>query len=91
MIQSTGRKCFSSIHHNEPKKGTNSIRKYLFRLAYTSLGVGVICDGLNDFQTIGGVNRFMRSLTIAVKNSFEYSYHLYGLSEESEGYDEVRP
>lgn len=35
------------------------------------------------------MNRFVRSLKIAVTNSVDYSYNLYGLTEESQGYEEL--
>ncbi|KAJ6644157.1 putative aarF domain-containing protein kinase 5 [Pseudolycoriella hygida] len=84
-----GTKTFHSTISNEKRATTNNFRKYVFRLAYTSLGIAVTYDAFNEFQTIGSANRFLRSLTIAVKNSFDYSYNLYGLSEESQGYDEL--
>lgn len=85
----TNKVFYSSIPHGNQKKGTNNIRKYIVRVAYTSLGISLAYDAFNEFQTIGSVNRFVRSLRIAVKNSFDYSYNLYGLSEESQDYNRV--
>ncbi len=79
---------YSSISHVKHRAPSN-IRKYAVRFAYTSLGIGVVYDAFDEFQTIGSANRFVRSLRIAVRNSLDYTYNLYGLSEESEGYDEV--
>lgn len=89
VIEGTRSKAFYSAISHEKHKGTHNIRKYAVRLAYTSLGVGVAYDAYKEFQTIGSVNRFVRSLKIAVTNSVDYSYNLYELTEESEGYEEL--
>lgn len=89
LIQRTRSEAFSSSIAQHNQNGIGKVRKYIVRLAYTSLGIGVAYDAFNEFQTTGSVNRFVRSLRIAVTNSFDYSYHLYGLTEESVGYDEV--
>ncbi|XP_037034895.1 uncharacterized aarF domain-containing protein kinase 5 [Bradysia coprophila] len=89
VIERTRSNALYSSISNEQHKGAYYFRKYAIRLAYTSLGVGVTYDAFNAFQTISSINRFVRSLNIAVRNSFDYSYNLYGLSEESPGYDEI--
>lgn len=43
--------------------------------------------GLRDFETLGGINRFLRSLKIAIQISTDYSIGLYGLIEDSEEYN----
>lgn len=89
LIERTTSKSFYSSISNVKHKGTSNIRKYVVRSAYTSLGIGVAYDAFNEFQTIGSASRFVRSLKIAATNSTDYSYNLYGLTEESVGYDEV--
>lgn len=88
ILQTTQKQCYSSISH-EKHKGTQHIRKFAYRFTYTTIGISIIYDAFNEFQTVGGATRFVRSLKIAVANSFDYSYNLYGLSEESIGYDKV--
>lgn len=46
-------------------------------------------DGLNEFQVYGGILRFLRSLKIAALISIDYSWHLYGLADNNEKYEQV--
>lgn len=45
---------------------------------------------MRDGETIGGIERFMRSLRIAVEVSLDYSIGLYGLKAETEEYNLVK-
>lgn len=79
---------FSSFSHQQPHK-SNRFGKLVYRLTFASFATGVVYDAFHEFHVIGGINRFARSLKVAVTNSIDYSYNLYGLSEESQDYDEV--
>lgn len=59
---------------------------------YTSIGIiagGLIYDGYYEFQVIGAIGRFLRSLKIAALISLDYSWNLRGLRENTEEYDRV--
>lgn len=67
-----------------------TIRKITIKLALGTTALGVALDGgLNEFQQIGAINRFFRSLKIATEISFDYSWHLYGLKNGTDEYNKV--
>lgn len=59
------------------------------RILLASVVGSIAYDGYNEFEICGGISRFLRSLQIAVQISIDYSWNLYGVSENDEGYDEV--
>lgn len=66
-----------------------SWKRIFFRTSLAVIGGGVVYDGFNEFEHIGGATRFLRSLKIAAQISFDYSWNLYGITNESKEYDKV--
>lgn len=72
---------------------TKSRPNLKFYVKGTSVGIAagaIIYDGINEFRIYGGATRFLRSLKIAALISIDYSWHLYGLTEGNEEYEQVR-
>lgn len=75
-------KSMSTIATSKPKRF----------IAQTFLGIvagGIAYDGFNEFKVYGGAQRFLRSLGIAAVISIDYSWSLYGVSEDSDEYNRV--
>lgn len=89
--------CYSNIGHSFIRKKssksnpTSVIMKRIINRTLFGVTVGAIAyDGYNEFEVYGGISRFLRSLKIAAQISFDYSWNLYGISKNTEAYDEVR-
>lgn len=67
-----------------------NLKRYV-KGTFFGVTVGAIAyDGFNEFQVYGGILRFLRTLKIAALISIDYSWHLYGLTDNSDKYEQVR-
>lgn len=68
---------------------TSRPKKFLTRTLFGVVVGGVAYDGFNEFKVYGGGVRFLRSLGIAALISFDYSWNLYGIAEDTDQYERV--
>lgn len=64
-------------------------RRHALRTGIALIAAGLAHDSLNEFQYCGGAGRFLRSMSIAAHISFDYSWNLYGVAENSDEYKKV--
>lgn len=80
---------FRQFHRNSTSTQIKASRLSTKRILLAAVAGSIAYDGYNEFEICGGISRFLRSLRIAAQISFDYSWHLYGVSENDEGYDKV--
>lgn len=64
-------------------------KKYVLGAGAAVIAAGLIHDSLNEFQYCGGASRFLRSMKIAAQISIDYTWSLYGVTEDSDEYAKV--
>ena len=68
---------------------TQNVRRIVFGTAVVGITGCLIYDGTNEFEYVGAISRFCRSLKIASVVSFDYFWSLYGIEENTKEYNEV--
>lgn len=64
-------------------------QRWLLRSALAASAATIAVDASNEFQYCGAAVRFARSLKIAGQISCDYSWHLWGVDEESAEHKQV--
>lgn len=99
LLKSSGnpdRQAFNQFTQKNPSSSTVKVAgngrffPLLRRTSLVALAGSIIYDGFNDFEMLGGFSRFMRSMKIAVVVSADYMYSLYGTTEGTKEYEEVK-
>lgn len=73
---------------SEPKLTVRIGRLFFGTTVATTVSVAIY-DSTNEFEYIGGVSRFLRSLKIAAVISADYGWSLFGLDVNTEEYGKV--
>lgn len=80
---------FHTVSRSVEPKRTARVGRYFFGITVATAVTITVYDSTNEFEYIGGAIRFLRSLKIAAVISADYSWSLFGLTDNTEEYGNV--